>query len=259
MAQRGRAEFGDYDGFVEKFVPKKTTDDCYTPPAVYEAVLGYVRERYGVPDDAPILRPFRPGGDFEREEYPEGCYVIDNPPFSIMARIIRFYCARGVRFFLFAPTLTLFSAFSPANGVTYVATSVSVEYANGAKVNTSFVTNMGDPDVLAESAPALHRTLQEVVDRLRHEKVRELPKYEFPGNVCTAAMLGKYAKYGVGFKVRRGEAVKVSKLDAQGKGGIYGGAFLMGDALAAERAAAKTWRLSPRERALVEQLKPLGE
>lgn len=23
--------FLDYDGFVEKFKPKKTTDDCYTP------------------------------------------------------------------------------------------------------------------------------------------------------------------------------------------------------------------------------------
>lgn len=22
----------DYDAFVEKFKPKKTTDDCYTPP-----------------------------------------------------------------------------------------------------------------------------------------------------------------------------------------------------------------------------------
>lgn len=54
--------------------------------------------------------------------------------------------------------------------------------------------------------------------------------------------------------------MKVAKLDAQGKkGGIYGGAFLMGDGLAAERAAAKIWRLSPRERALVDQLKPLGE
>lgn len=148
-------------------MPKKTTDDCYTPPRVYEAVLGYVRERYGVPDDAPILRPFKPGGDFEREEYPEGCFVVDNPPFSIMARIVRFYCAKGVRFFLFAPTLTLFSAFSPANGVTYVATSVQVEYANGAKVNTSFVTNMGDPDVLAESAPGLHEALREAVDEAR--------------------------------------------------------------------------------------------
>lgn len=24
--------FSDYDGFVAKFAPKLTTDDCYTPP-----------------------------------------------------------------------------------------------------------------------------------------------------------------------------------------------------------------------------------
>ena len=25
-------KFEDYEGFVDKFKPKKTTDDCYTPP-----------------------------------------------------------------------------------------------------------------------------------------------------------------------------------------------------------------------------------
>lgn len=24
-------KFNDYEGFVDKFKPKKTTDDCYTP------------------------------------------------------------------------------------------------------------------------------------------------------------------------------------------------------------------------------------
>ena len=30
-----------YEQFVEKFKPRKTTDDCYTPPLVYEAVKGW--------------------------------------------------------------------------------------------------------------------------------------------------------------------------------------------------------------------------
>lgn len=39
--KRTREEiFNDYEGFVEKFKPKKTTDDCYTPPEIYEAVKG---------------------------------------------------------------------------------------------------------------------------------------------------------------------------------------------------------------------------
>lgn len=27
-----------YEQFVEKFKPKKTTDDCYTPPLIYNPV-----------------------------------------------------------------------------------------------------------------------------------------------------------------------------------------------------------------------------
>lgn len=41
-------ESEEYKQFVEKFKPKKTTDDCYTPPEVYEAVKQWVlseRER----------------------------------------------------------------------------------------------------------------------------------------------------------------------------------------------------------------------
>ena len=80
--------FNDYDGFIEKFKPKKTTDDCYTPPAVYDAILGWLRENANI-EGREIVRPFYPGGDFERYEYPEGCIVVDNPPFSIFAKICR--------------------------------------------------------------------------------------------------------------------------------------------------------------------------
>ena len=73
-----KALFEDYEGFVEKFKPKKTTDDCYTPPEIYEVVLGYVVDRYGV-DPNRVVRPFWPGGDYEREEHSAGCCVVDNP------------------------------------------------------------------------------------------------------------------------------------------------------------------------------------
>lgn len=32
----------EYKEFVDKFKPKKTTDDCYTPENVYKAVLANV-------------------------------------------------------------------------------------------------------------------------------------------------------------------------------------------------------------------------
>lgn len=68
-----------YEEFVQKFKPKKTTDDCYTPPAVYEAVAEWAAANYGL-DRAAFVRPFYPGGDYQRYRYPEGCVVVDNPP-----------------------------------------------------------------------------------------------------------------------------------------------------------------------------------
>lgn len=37
---QGKVGKDNYDDFTEKFKPKLTTDDCYTPVEVYEAVLG---------------------------------------------------------------------------------------------------------------------------------------------------------------------------------------------------------------------------
>lgn len=50
-----------YEEFVEKFKPKKTTDDCYTQPEVYEVIKDWVCRTYNV-DETKIIRPFKPGG-----------------------------------------------------------------------------------------------------------------------------------------------------------------------------------------------------
>ena len=54
-----------YEQFVEKFKPKKTTDDCYTPPLVYEAIKQWACAEYGISPEK-IVRPFWPGGDYEQ-------------------------------------------------------------------------------------------------------------------------------------------------------------------------------------------------
>ena len=48
MKTSTKEDFYDYEKFVEKFKPKKTTDDCYTPPAIYEVVAEYVSKEYGL-------------------------------------------------------------------------------------------------------------------------------------------------------------------------------------------------------------------
>ena len=53
-------------------------------------VSEYVEKRYGLNRDY-FVRPFYPGGDYENFVYGENCVVVDNPPFSIISKIIRFY------------------------------------------------------------------------------------------------------------------------------------------------------------------------
>lgn len=39
------AHGGSYEKFIDMFRQEKTTEDCHTPPEVYEAVADYAAER----------------------------------------------------------------------------------------------------------------------------------------------------------------------------------------------------------------------
>ena len=279
---RRRELFEDYDGFVEKFKPKKTTDDCYTPDEIYEVVAEWVAEKYGV-RRSDMVRPFWPGGDYESFDYPDGCCVVDNPPFSILAKIQRFYLDEGIPFFLFAPSLTCLSGASVCMDVCHVVCDAKITYENGAVVMTSFVTSMGG-DVVAESEPELSDRINEANDRRLKQMAKSLPKYEYPDEVLTAAKLQWMARHHTRLVVRRGDCCRISKLDANPKKGIFGGGLLLSERAAAERAVAEraaaeravaeravaeravaeraaaerarahVWELSDRERAIVSML-----
>ena len=258
-----------YEEFVEKFKPKLTTDDCYTPPLIYDTVRDWACREYGI-DPGSIVRPFWPGGDYEHFDYPDGCTVLDNPPFSVLSKICEFYLNHGIPFFLFAPSLTALCGKTVAMRMNHLICDANIEYENGAIVRTAFVTSYGG-DVIAQTAPTLGRVINAAVEQLRKEKTRSLPKYTYPDNILTAAILQRWAHYGIDFKVRRGECALVSKLDAQresGKG-IFGGGLLLSsqkaadraaaeraaaERAAAERAAAHKWELSDRELAIVASL-----
>ena len=255
----------EYDAFVDKFKPKLTTDDCYTPQNIYETIRDWAVEHYGL-QGAPVVRPFYPGGDYEHETYPDGCVVIDNPPFSILSQICRFYMERGIRFFLFAPALTLFSIASGMCG--YLPIGANVTYENGATVNTSFVTNLGAWKI--ETDVELYAAIKAVDDSNCHESAAELPVYVYPDNVLTPATIIKTARR-KNLKIAPNDAVFVRALDAQRerKAAIFGGGFLLSEKAAAEKAAAEkaaaekaaaekreqfVWELSDREKAIVAAL-----
>ena len=235
MARKTKADFFDYEGFLDKFEPKKTTDDCYTPPAVYQAVKDWVLKEYAVDPSAPIIRPFVPGGDFEKYEYPAGCAVIDNPPFSILTHIVEFYNMRAIPYFLFAPSLTCLNA--KTMKVTIIATHSDIVYENGAKVSTSFVTNMAPNYVAVDTPPDLYAAIKMANEQAAKKK---RAKYLFPRNVINIPRLQNLAQNGRRLTIMRNECFFVRNIEALEKRGkaIYGGGLMLSTA-AAERAAAE--------------------
>ncbi len=254
---RTRAEvFEDYDGFTEKFKPKKTTDDCYTPEPVYEAVMAFVGTLVDM-TGREVVRPFWPGGDYQKYPYPENCIVIDNPPFSIYAQIVRWYLSRGIDFFLFGPQLTLFVRNAD---VTYFIANTQITYENGAVVNTSFVTNL-TPGYRIWLCPELKAAVDACAPA-----PKLIAKNTYPDTVVTSAILGKIIARGVELKIPSSECQYVGTLDALQRAGksLYGGGYLLSRRAAAERAAAERAaaearlgtqiQLSQSEQAIVERL-----
>ena len=256
----------EYQAFLEKFEAKKTTDDCYTPDNIYDAVKKWCIEKYGLKGKK-IIRPFYPGGDYQKEDYSGDCVVLDNPPFSIISEICEWYTERKIPFFMFAPTLTLLGI---ARGtMNYVACGAGVTYENGANVNTSFVTNLGNKKIIASAE------LREIVEEVNKENLRklhkELPKYSYPDEVLTATMLCYMAAHGTSIEIDAKDTYFIRALDSQketGKG-LFGSGFLLSEQsaerksvayqAAAEKAAAEKidtniWELSDRERDIVKSL-----
>ena len=234
LSTEGKEGDENYDAFVDKFQQKLTTDDCYTPKPVYDAVLKFVGTITKL-DGRKVVRPFFPGGNYEDlTQYPKGCVVVDNPPFSILSKICRFYCERGIQFFLFGPELTLFTATDC--DLTYINCAGHIIYENGADVRTGFITNL-IPDLRIWVCPELGSMIDEA--QPKEDKTRR--GFVYPDNIVTAATLGKIAERDVELKIRKTSCEPIKESDSAKEQGraLYGGGFIMSDRAAAERAAAE--------------------
>ena len=260
-----RGEFSDYDSFVEKFKPKKTTDDCYTPENIYDTVADYVAIRYGISRED-MVRPFWPGGNYELFDYPDGCCVVDNPPFLICKQICRDFQEWHVKFFLFCPYLTA-GGLTKVKGTTLIIAPVAVVYENGAEVSTCFITNM-EPEVIARGDVGL----MEAIDAANNENLKaikkQVPKYDYPDEVLTVQKIGWFTIHHTPFTLSRSDCCHIDQMDAQRAAGksVFGTGFLLSERAAAERAAAERaaaeraaaeraaatkWKLSERERKII--------
>ena len=249
----------EYYDWLSKFEKRTTSDDTFTPPAVYDIVLDYVDKHILNLDDKTVERPFYPNGDYQAhaQNYDENTVVIDNPPFSILSKIIDFYLQNNIKFFLFAPALTVFSPMRNLNYTAIIAPS-KITYDNGAVVDTAFVSNLCG-DVRAMTAPTLYNALTAL-----EKQKPTLPKYQYPPNVLMANNLQKLCRAGIEFSVSADESVFISQLDSQKsqKKGLFGGGLLVSDDKAKELQAKElqaknnsiNWELSDAECAIVESL-----
>lgn len=228
-------------------------------PTVYEAVLQYLREEGKLTDAHTILRPFYPGGDYERAEYPENGIVIDNPPFSMYSKICKFYTARHIPFFLFGPGMTIATVCTYA---TAVIINTGLVFENGANVRVNFASSLF-PDVAIMTAPRLNDLIRACPSQ---NQKKELPVYETPDELLSVSDLQTICNGGIDFVVRRSECVRVRSLDLHPKrGGLFGDHFLISKAKAKAiakaiaKAKAKAKRaihipLSEREQRIVARL-----
>lgn len=243
-----------YEEFVEKFKPKHTTDDCYTPPKVYEAVKEWAVKEYGW-ENREIVRPFYPGGDYENYPYPKDCVVIDNPPFSILSKIVRFYEDNHISYFLFAPHKTLLGIKSASS---LIGIGVTITYENGVQVSTSFVCSEGSK---LRSSPTLYKAVHKA--NLERTRKNVKPTYRYPKELMTFNILGKMSREGIEYSTDHCEFVRV--LDSQKAVGkaIYGSGYLVKpnekinqavELLEANKVYDYEFKLSEREQAIVEGL-----
>ena len=270
----------EYQAFVDKFKPKKTTDDCYTPEPVYESVAKWVAKEYRV-NRTRFVRPFYPGGDYQKFDYPHNAIVVDNPPFSILSEILAWYTEHRIKFFLFAPTLTLFS--SSSQSACALPCGVAVTYENGANVSTSFLTNLEPAGTRVRLIPELYQEVKNGNDENLGYSKKELPRYEYPHDVLTAAAAARLCKFGQALTFKANETEHIRALDAQKESGaaIFGSGYLLASHAAEKRAAAEVsateyaatrraktelalqdaptqydvhWQLSERERAIIARM-----
>lgn len=254
-----------YEDFVAKFKVKKTTDDCYTPDNVMQAVNDWVANNYNI-NKSDFVRPFYPGGDYQHYDYSGGKIVVDNPPFSILSEIIKYYIDNNIKFFIFCPALTAFNAASSNCAV--LAININIKYANGALVPTSFVTNLEPENVRVRTDSSLYNAIKKENDKNIGEK-RKIPKYQYPNYIITAAKIGAYSKLGYDITITKSESAYLRRMDAQidSKKALYGGGYILSERLKGEidkidkiekdrieKDRIEKWQLSDREKEIIKKL-----
>lgn len=202
----------EYFEWLRKFERKHTTDECYTPPAVYEEIKNYVVKFFGL-EDKTIERPFYPNGDYKKaaESYDENTVVIDNPPFSLTTDIVKTYQAMRIKFLIFTQMKT--ALYHIDKGVSVWFMPHNIVYDGGIKVCTAFMTNL-EKEQCIRTVPGL----------ISPPSPQKKPKNYYPDNLyiashfCSMSRAGAALMIPISPEMSRGTFVDKNR----GKVQIYG-------------------------------------
>ena len=239
-----------------------TPDECYTPPAVYDTVLDYVVKRYNL-QDKHIVRPFIPGGDYQRYVYHKNDVVVDNPPFSITTKIANWYIDHNIPFLLFINGLYGVSLSRGLHGkATVIVTNANVSFYNQGsekRIKLGFVTNLEPKNIIVRGDATLTDRLNGLV------KKKSFNRYHYPENFLKNNDILSALQRNVELKLTTDNCLFEDNLDYNKEHkltDVYGGCYLVDDKLYAEfKESLKhdlpgTYcvTLSTREQKLVEEL-----
>lgn len=238
-----------------------STDECYTPPAVYDTVLDYAVDRYNL-QDKHVVRPFIPGGDYQKYVYDKNDVVIDNPPFSMTTKIAKWYINHDIPFFLFINGIYGVSLSRGLHGkASVIATNANASFyhkPNNKVVKLGFVTNLEPKNIIIRGDATLTNRLNGLV------KKKPFKRFRYPHNFLKNSDILSALQRNVELKLTTDNCLFEDNLDyhkAQ-RFGVFGGGYLVDDQLYGEfkeslkHDSTDTYcvTLSTREQKLIEQL-----
>lgn len=208
----------EYNDFIEKFKPEASTDECYTPKEVYDKVCDFVEEEYDVSRDN-FVRPFYPGGDYQKFEYKDTDIVVDNPPFSIENKILDYYNSNNIKYFLFCDGLTVINRLTKNRKSSIIIVDCRITYENESNINTNFVTNL-------DKKPKIKVRKNFLKDDLSSET----KTYKLPQEVITIKQLSQLSRSGYEMDIDADDFVHVNRLENCKH--VYGGNIILKSSIA---------------------------
>ena len=244
-----------------------TTDECYTPPAVYDTVLDYAVERYNL-QNKHIVRPFIPGGDYQKYVYDKNDVVIDNPPFSMTTKITKWYINHDIPFFLFINGIYGVSLSRGLHGkATVIATNTNASFyhkPNNKVIKMGFVTNLEPKNIIIRGDATLTNRLNGLI------KKNSFKRFRYPENFLKNNDILAALQRNVELKLTTNNCLFEDNLDyhkaqihaKSQRFDVFGGGYLVNDKLYAEfKESLKhdlpgtySVTLSTREQKIIEQL-----